>query len=111
MKFFGQIGYNISEEEVDDTGVWIPSVVERSYKGDFIRDDRNLSTTDSVNGNVTFSNQISVISDSYGFLNHVNIRYVRWNGNCWQVSSVEVVRPRILIRFGELYNGPTGSSS
>jgi hypothetical protein len=47
------------------------------------------------------------MADAYANEHFFAIRYVEWAGVLWTVSMVEVQSPRLLLRLGEVYNGPT----
>lgn len=103
-KFFGKIGYGISEETAP--GVWEDVITEKDYYGDVIRNSRGLQETDKVNNDLTVGNSISVVADAYANEHFFAIRYIRWAGAYWTVSDVEVVSPRLTLRLGGVYNGP-----
>ena len=103
------IGYGQSAET--QAGVWTEEIVERKYYGDIIRNTRRLDGADKVNSDLSVSNAISVIADAYAVLNFAAIRYVVWNGEYWTVDSVEVERPRLILRPGGVYNGPKAGTS
>jgi hypothetical protein len=106
-RFFGKVGYGESLETAPNSGVWVDEISEFNYQGDVIRNTRALDNSDNVNGNITVSNQISVVADEYAFENFFNIKYVRWAGVPWTVTSVEVRSPRLILSLGSVYNGPT----
>jgi len=39
------------------------------------------------------------------------IRYIEWAGALWTVSDVQVESPRLLLRLGGVYNGPTAATA
>lgn len=102
-KFFGTVGYEITEETVP--GVWTPTVVERQYYGDLIRNTRRLTSPDKVNSDITLSNEISIIADAYAYQNFHALRYVEFMGTKWEITSVEVRTPRLILSVGGVYNG------
>jgi hypothetical protein len=104
-RFFGRIGYGESIETVP--GVWVDNVVEYSYYGDVIRNARNLREGENLNADLSVQNSISIVADAYANEHFFAIRYVEWAGALWTVTSVEVQSPRLLLRLGEVYNGPT----
>jgi hypothetical protein len=104
-KFFGKIGYGTSVEGV--SGVWADEIVERSYYGDVVRNTRRLSEGENLNNDLSVGNAISIIADAYANDHFFAIRYVEWAGVLWTVTTVEVESPRLLLRLGEVYNGPT----
>lgn len=104
-RFYGRIGYGESVETAP--GVWVDNIVEYSYYGDVIRNARNLREGENLNVDISVQNSISIVADAYANEHFFNIRYVEWAGTLWTVSSVEVQSPRLLLRLGEVYNGPT----
>ena len=104
-RFFGRIGYGESVETAP--GVWVDQIVEYSYYGDVIRNARNLREGENLNPDLSVQNSISIVADAYANEHFFAIRYVEWAGTLWTVSSVEVQSPRLLLRLGEVYNGPT----
>lgn len=104
-KFHGEIGYAAEKIEVRP-GIFKDSVVEYSYFGDVIRNARGLEAGTSVNDNVTVSNSISIVADAYAREHIFAMRYIKWQGVLWKIVEVEVVRPRLLLRLGGVYNGP-----
>ena len=105
-RFHGNVGY--AEESVESApGVWTDSIVEFEYFGDVIRNTRRLADDDKVNNDLSVSNTISIVADPYAREHFFAIRYVQWAGTLWKVDNVEVQFPRLLLRLGEVYNGPT----
>lgn len=103
-KFYDAVGY---AEMVEDTpGVWTEHIVERKYNGDVLSNNRQLTPDDKLNDDIKLSNRISIIADPYAMHNYFNIRYVKYMGAKWKVSSVDAShRPRMVLTTGELYNG------
>lgn len=106
MKFSGAIGYESAMTETSP-GVHVATVVERLYFGDVERNTRKLQGEEKVNADISVGNSISIVADAYANENFHRIRYIRWMGTLWIVSDVEVRRPRLLLRLGGVYNGPT----
>lgn len=102
-KFYGKIGYAISEETVP--GVWVERIVERSYYGDVIRNIRRLQSSENLNDNINVSNEISIVADAFANQNFHSMRYVEYMGTKWKVSSIEVKYPRLILSIGGVYNG------
>lgn len=107
MKFCGKIGYGLSVESAP--GVWVDSITERTYYGDVIRNTRQLQNGEYLNLDLTISNSISIVADAYAVNHFYAIRYVEWSGTLWTVSDIEVQSPRLVLRLGGIYNGPTPS--
>lgn len=107
MRFHGPVGYGNSVESPVGSGVWIDQITEFPYYGEVIRNTRGMDIGDSVNPDVTVSNSISIVADEYAIEHFFSIRYVRWSGVLWTVTSVEVRSPRLILSLGSVYNGPT----
>lgn len=105
MRYFGRVGYGVPAEATP--GVYVDGITERLYTGDVLQNTRNLRTEDKVNPDLSVSNQISIVADAFMNDNFMNIRYIEWAGILWTVDNVEVQPPRLLLRLGEVYNGPT----
>ena len=104
-RFFGAVGYGESVEI--SPGVWNDVITEREYYGDVTYTLRRLQDADKLNDDIVTSNAISIVADAYAYENFVAIRYVNWAGTLWTVNTVEVQSPRLLLRLGGVYNGPT----
>jgi hypothetical protein len=110
-RFYGRVGYGETVEVLDEedkgTGKWVDNIVEYSYYGDVIRNARNLHEGENLNFDLSVQNSISIVADAYANEHFFAIRYIEWAGALWTVTSVEVQSPRLLLRLGEVYNGPT----
>ena len=104
-KFYGAIGYGISEET--SPGVWTDRIVERNYSGDVLKNFKKSSAGQSTNDDIDVNNMLSILADPFA-LNHFHtILYVRWMGDVWNVPTAEVQYPRLLLSIGGVYNGET----
>lgn len=102
-KFYGAIGYEVEQETAQDVITEVP--VERFYRGDLLRNTRKLEKSDELNDDINVSNQISIVADPYA-MNHIfAMRYVKWMGTAWKVTSVDVEYPRLILTLGGVYNG------
>lgn len=104
-KFHGKVGYGTSVETTP--GVYEDQIEERDYYGDVIRNSRQLREGEKINSDVSVGNSISIVADAYANGHIFAIRYVEWAGARWVVSDVDVQHPRLILRLGEVYNGPT----
>lgn len=108
-RFYGEIGY--AGETVETVpGVFKDVITEISYFGDVVLNTRNLESGVSVNDDISVGNSISIVADAYANEHIFAMRYIKWQGVLWKIVSVEVVRPRLLLRLGGVYNGPTPGS-
>ena len=104
-KFCGIIGYLITEESATSKGIWAPVAIERVYYGDILRNSRRFQFGDKANGDITVSNEISIVADPFAYENFHYIRYVEFMGAKYAVESVEIQYPRMTLTIGGLYNG------
>lgn len=107
-RYAGLVGFGESVQT--SPGVWEDAIVERSYFGDVIRNARGLGESDAttgVNRDIIVQNTITILADPYAYEHFHAMRYIRWAGALWTVTTVEVQYPRLLLRLGSLYNGPT----
>lgn len=108
-RFYGTIAYG---EDIDKgNGVWELQITERTASGDVVRNTRRNDEGLKVNDDLSVSNLISIIADTYATEHFSAIRYVEWAGVKWRVTDVEVIHPRLLLRLGGKYNGPTPGDS
>lgn len=109
-RFHGEVGF-VGDKVETAAGVWVNEMVERAYFGDLISDTRRLESGESVNDDISVGNSISIVADGYASEHFHAIRYVRWAGSLWRVTSVESRRPRLILRLGGIYNGPVAAPS
>jgi hypothetical protein len=117
-KFYGIIGYAISEETILEedgeklgTGLWTNDVVEREYIGDVVKNARSWQSTDNANPDATISDTISIIADGFVIANMHSMKYVKWRGARWAINSVRVERPRVIVEIGGLFSGQTHAAT
>lgn len=102
-KFYGAIGYIINEKTAPD--VITEHAIEKFYKGDLDRNTRKLEDSGELNDNINIFNQISILADPYANNHMYAMRYVRWRGAVWKITSVEVKQPKLILTLGGVYNG------
>lgn len=108
-RFYGRIGYG-SSVEIEE-GVWESVITERKYFGDVLRNTRrNEPSGETVNGKLSVGNSVSIVADAYANLHFYAMKYVEWQGALWDVSDIEVQSPRLILKLGGVYNGPTAST-
>lgn len=109
MKFFGVVGF-VESKEVSPS-VYDDSVVERKYYGDVIRNSKKWEASEHLNDNININNSISIIGDPFVYEHFFAIKYVEWMGTFWEVKTVEIQRPRLVLTIGGVYNGPISERS
>lgn len=104
-KFYGKVGFVSTEEVEEGSDIWETVETVREYCGDLIRSQRRWENGESVNENLTVSNEVSLLMDD--FLQE-SIGYVKWiecMGSKWKVQSVTLNYPRVVFTLGGVYNG------
>lgn len=106
MKFHGKVGFLVTAETDPENhpGVFEETWVEKTYDGEHLNNySSRWKTTGNLNDDISFSTRISILSDPFANGNFMNIRYVEWMNHLWEVSSVEVQFPRLVLNVGDLY--------
>lgn len=104
-RYFGKVGYGATVDKGD--GVWDVDITERSYQGDVIKPSRRYLADAKVNNNRIVGNAISIVADGYANNHLLDIRYVEWMGELWEINRIESEPPRLILWLGGVYNGPT----
>lgn len=107
-KFYDVIGVAQSNVEIRP-GVYGDVIVEHKFYGDVLSNTRQLEG-EKVNNDISVGNSISIIGDSRVSTFHA-LRYIRWMGTLWIISNVEMKSPRLILRLGGVYNGPTATTT
>lgn len=102
-KFYGAVGFGVTVNT--SPGVWETQIVERNYYGDWQRNYRKFDSPDKINGDIEFSNTISIVADPYAHENFYAIRYIVLFGKKLKVNGVDVAYPRLNLSIGGEYNG------
>lgn len=104
-RFYGKVGYGVTVET--SPGVYVDQIEEFTYSGDVVRNSLKFREGQSVNNDLSVGNSISIVADAYANEHFFAIRYVEWAGAKWSITEVEVQSPRLILRLGGVYNGPT----
>ena len=102
-KWFGKIGYSISEET--EPGVWEPTIVEREYYGDVTSNRINRQNSGEVNDRINLANVISIVADPFAYQNCSKMAYAEIMGAKWKITDIEIQHPRLILTIGGVYNG------
>lgn len=106
-RYCDKIGFILDMVETEP-GVWQESaVIERTYRGDIIRNTRRLIVDGNVNDSVDISNEISIVADPFATQNIYAMRYAYYMGHAWRITNVEVQFPRLILSLGGEYDGLT----
>lgn len=113
-RFHGKVGFirTIEYDPINHPSVWREESTEREYYGDVMRNTRRWDqNSGGTNENLVINNTISIVADSFANENIGAMRYVRWHGDLWSITNIEIQRPRIILTIGGLYNGPDESGT
>lgn len=103
-KFSGVVGYSVTTET--KPGVWSSSnIVRKNVTGEILKNTSKQENESKVNKDVVLNNRISIIADSELTQNFKTIKFVEFRGIAWDVPSVEVAYPRLILTLGGVYNG------
>ena len=104
-KYYDEIGFATTAEDPVGSGIWVSTIVKKNYSGDILNSTRKIEFVENVNQDLNVSNRISIVANEFAMQNFHSIRYAKYLGAKWKVSSVEVQAPRLILSLGGLYNG------
>lgn len=107
-KYYGAVGFSVTKETAP--GVCALSIEEHFYAGDLLRNGRRNQNSGNLNNNIVVTNEISILADPFAYSNFHSIAYAVYMGAKWEVSSVNVEYPRLILTLGGVYNGPENSA-
>lgn len=102
-KWSGVIGFSKASEVEPD--IWKECYIERKYRGDVVKRYLKYGTGNKVNDDITPTNQISVIADSFLLGNLSIMRYATYMGAKWKITDITPEWPRVTLGLGGLFNG------
>lgn len=107
MKFYGPIGFSITEPLEDDPDVWKPRIVEKKYTGDILQYTRRKDAGEHIIDGLQINVQISILTLDPWFHNNITqIAYVTYLGIKWKVESIDPTKyPSVVLTLGGLYHG------
>lgn len=107
-KYYGAIGFALTEEDPPNSGNWIPKIIERKYYGDVLRRNIHNQNGEKVNDDLAIDNEISVVADSFLFENTHAMKYITYLGTKWKIRTISTAFPRLTLTIGGVYNGTYG---
>lgn len=109
MKFAGKVGFELYSEDVP--GVYSSHIVEKPYKGTMEQELRRLYSSDETTAkDIKLDNRIRIVANPYALQNYQSIKYVKHMGAYWEVKTVDVKYPDLLLYLGGVYNGERASA-
>lgn len=110
-RFSGMIGFLHTKETDPENspGVWKEVLTERQYFGDVLSNGRRWDQNGNFNDNLVINNRISVVADKFSKDNLGAMKYVKWLGDTWKITNVEIQYPRVILTIGGQYHEPEKS--
>lgn len=108
-RFYGEIGFADTVET--SPGIAEGVIIEKKFHGDVLRSTGRIVEGDHINPNPTMINSISIVGTHYAFANWKKMRYIKYEGELWEISSMAIQRPRLVIEMGDIYSGPTAGTT
>ena len=111
-RYHGKVGFLIQEDN-QETGIVRDVVVEKTFFGKVIEHSRRWQSSDVITDDLLLGNQIAITAYDEAFKHASAIKYCEFMGNLWNVTSIKIKRPEIILTLGGVYNGqrPSNSSS
>ena len=108
-RFSGRVGFAMIEET--RPSIYEEVYRERPYKGDVLRKSRQWSSSEHLNDDISISNELSIIADSFAIHNLGVMRYIYWLDQYFSITSasIDTERHRITLSLGGVFNGPDRS--
>lgn len=104
-KYYGAVGFVLTEESPAGSGIFVEKAVERNYYGDRVYDYRRWNNPSAINETLGLTVTLSIVADDYARDHLGNMRYVEYSNSKWEISSIEIAYPRLKLTLGGLYNG------
>lgn len=104
-KWFGKVGYVITHEPDADNDIWREESVDKNHYGDILRNERRYEQGESVNDDLKLNQRLSILADGFACEHYGAIRWAEIDGVRWKVTSVEFLRPRLILTLGGVWNG------
>lgn len=101
-KYAGKVGY-VTEEETSP-GIWSAIETVRELSGDILRTASTFQGGEVAHKDRTLQNRISLVADAYALMNFYEIRWIEYAGAKWEVTLIDVVRPRIILTLGGIWH-------
>ena len=104
-RFHGIVGFSVFTDN-QTTGIAEETVVEKTFFGTVTEHRRNWQASDMVTEDLRVENQISITGNDFAYEHATAISYCEFMGQMWKVTGIRIMRPRIILTLGGVYNGP-----
>ena len=99
-----KIGFAMQIQDPDDEWTTREVITERWYQGELQRAySHRWQQGEHTIGDITLSNDFSILADSFAKKNYGYMRYVVIEGVKWKIDSVESEWPRLILSIGAIY--------
>lgn len=103
-KWHGIIGFNMTIEDPEGSGIWRSHITEKHYSGQQESLRKKWETSSHVNDDININCQLSVIADPFLYQNIGFARYAEIMGTKWKITEIENQYPRMNLTLGGVYN-------
>lgn len=103
MRYSGKVGFSVQTEIEPD--VWEDSITEKHMVGDILRSYTYFPNESKINQNTQLGHRISLMGNGFLIDNLSKIAYITHRGVKWEVNTVELQTPRVIVTLGGKYNG------
>lgn len=101
-KYYDEIGFATSENTAP--GIYADTFIRRNYYGDVEYDSVKAGSTDKRISDIDINVRIKILADEFATENAGFIRYAKYRGVKWRVTSYEPLYPRLILTLGGEYN-------
>lgn len=108
-KIYSVIGFGETVET--RPGVREDVIREQKFYGDVLFPSRQFRESDQINADAYTGTQLSFIIHDWATEDIFAIRFVEWHGVMWFVKSLSVEHPRLILRLGDVYDGPRAADA
>lgn len=107
-RFSGMIGFlkTVETDPENHPGVYDEVITERRYYGDVLSNSRRWDQNGNLNDNLVVNNRISVVADRFARDNLGAMKCIKWLGDTWKITNVEIQYPRVILTIGGQYHEP-----
>ena len=105
-RFSTVIGFSIQQKTAP--GVTENVITEKQFSGSVIRTAVKQQEGENLHKDLSLDISFSFVADPWVINNLFAMKYIKWRGALWTISNIdESQRPRLILRPGGVYNGPT----
>lgn len=103
-KYYGKVGFMDAEKTDENSDVFVEKIIEHPYYGDILEYGSRWQSGQYLIENRLLTIKISIVADPYAYEHFSTIKYVEYGGKKWEVTGIDIQRPRLILTIGDLYN-------